>query len=267
MAGLHAAGNIGVPGDQAASAQADADRRARAADAAQKFPAHEEASTQQFQQLAQMIPQMASGIAGALTGAIGGIMGPLTQMPQQAMQAAESAIQPLMSAAKGGGAAEAALTNMAGEESALGGAGTGEAGLGVGGGGGIGAGGGTTPTGYMGPPPVPTSSPPTTPASAVRPTMATPTGGMPAPTGPMGMTGMPMMPAGAMGAGAGGGSKDKPVEKRVTVPGVPNGQPVKGRLTVPPTVPVTKSAEGKPPVVTRPNRRIVIVPSDEEPQE
>jgi hypothetical protein len=83
----------------------------------------------------------------------------------------------------------------------------------------------------------------------------------------MGMTGMPMMPPGAMGAGGEGGSKDKPAEKRVTVPGIPNGQPVKGRLTVPPGVPVTKSGEGKPPVVTRPNRRIVIVPTDEEPQQ
>jgi hypothetical protein len=78
---------------------------------------------------------------------------------------------------------------------------------------------------------------------------------------------MPMAPMGAMGAGGEGGSKDKPAEKRLTVPGVPNGQPVKGRLTAPPSVPVTKSAEGKPPVVARPNRRIVIVPSDEEPQE
>ena len=56
-------------------------------------------------------------------------------------------------------------------------------------------------------------------------------------------------------------------KKRVTVPGIPNGQPVKGRLTVPPSVPVTKSGDGKPAVVARPNRRIVIMPTDEEPQE
>jgi hypothetical protein len=87
------------------------------------------------------------------------------------------------------------------------------------------------------------------------------------PAAPMGMTGMPMVPPGAMGAGSDSSSKDKPAEKRVTVPGVPNGQPVKGRLTVPPSVAVTKSADGKPPVVTRPNRRIVIVPTDEEPPE
>ncbi|WP_082956494.1 MULTISPECIES: hypothetical protein [unclassified Mycobacterium] len=263
QAALAAAGNLGVPGDQAASVQGDADRRAHALDAAQKFPANEAESSQQMQQLTQMVQQMASGIAGAISGALGGVMQPLTQVPQQAMQAAESAIQPLMGAAKGGGAAEAALTGMSGDQAVLDSAT--EGGGGSGGGGGIGAGGGTTPTGYLGPPPVPSSSPPTTPAAAsVKPVTVTQAGGTATPTGPMGMTGMPMMP-GAMGAGGEGG-KDKPVEKRVTVPGIPNGQPVKGRLTAPPSVPVTKS-EGKPPVVTRPNRRIVIVPTDEEQQE
>lgn len=263
-AALALAGNGGVPGDQAASLAGEADRRAHALDAARKFPENEAQSSQQFQQLSQMIPQMASGIAGSLTGALGGVMGPLTQLPQQAMQAAQSAIQPLMGAAKGGEAA-AALTDMSAEEPGFGGAGGGDAGLG-GGGGGVGAGGGTTPTGFMGPPPVPSSSPPTTPAAAsMKPVAVTQTGGMTPQSGPMGMTGMPMMP-GAMGAG-GDGNKDKPAEKRVTVPGVPNGQPVKGRLTVPPSVPVAKSGDGKPPVVAKPNRRIVIVPADEEPKE
>ncbi|SPM29831.1 hypothetical protein [Mycobacterium terramassiliense] len=261
-AGLAQLGNLGVSGDQAASLAGEADRRAHALDAAQKFPANEAESSQQFQQLAQMIPQMASGIAGAITGALGGIMQPLTQVPQQAMQAAESAIQPLMGAAKGGGAAEAALTGMSGDQAVLDNATQG----GGGSGGGIGGGGGTTPTGFMGPPPVPSSSPPTTPAGAsAKPVTVTQTGGTPTQSGPMGMTGMPMMP-GAMGARGEGGSKDKPAEKRLTVPGIPNGQPVKGRLTAPPSVPVAKS-EGKPPVVTRPNRRIVIVPTDEEAQQ
>ncbi|MBW0014336.1 hypothetical protein [Mycobacterium sp.] len=269
VTGLLNAGNIGVPGDQAASAQGDLDRRAHAADAAQKFPANEENAAQQFQQIPQMIQQMASGIAGAIAGAAGGIMGPLTQLPQQAMQAAESAIQPVMGAAKGSGAAEAALSDMAAEGPVLDGGSSGEAALGSGGGGGggLGGGGGTTPTGYLGPPPVPASSPPTTPAAAsLRAPAVTPTGGAPAPAGPAGMAGMPMVP-GAMGAHGDGGGKDKPTEKRVTVPAVPNGQPVKGRLTVPPSVPVTKSGDGKPPVVARPNRRIVIMPTDEEPQE
>jgi hypothetical protein len=140
-------------------------------------------------------------------------------------------------------------------------------GAGLGGGGGGLGGAGTTPAGVMGPPPVPTSSPPTTPAAAsVKSVPVTSTGGTPTPGGPMGMTGMPMMPGG-MGAHGDGGGRDKPPEKRVTVPGIPNGQPVKGRLTVPPSVPVTKPADGKPAVVAKPNRRIVIMPTDEEPQE
>ncbi|MFZ1179590.1 MAG: hypothetical protein WAO15_25730 [Mycobacterium sp.] len=269
---LGAAGNIGVPGDAATSAEGDLDRRAHAADAAAKFPANEANSAQQMQgvgaQAPQMIEQMVSSITGALGGAVGGIMGPLTQLPQQAMQAGQSAIQPLMSAvqgAHGAGALEAAdesrLVDSLGGEPGAGGGGAG------GGVGGLGSGGGgTTPTAYLGPPPVPTSSPPTTPAgAAAKSAMVTPPGGTPPASGPTGMTGMPMMPPGAMGPGGEGGSKDKPAEKRVTAPGVPNGQPVKGRLTVPPSAPVTKPGEAKPTVVTnRPNRRIVIVPTDEE---
>lgn len=49
---------------------------------------------------------------------------------------------------------------------------------------------------------------------------------------------MPMMPG---GAGAKGGKDDKADAKRIAAPGVPNGQPVKGRTTAPPNVPVTKS--------------------------
>ena len=95
-----------------------------------------------------------------------------------------------------------------------------------------------------------------------------PPSGAPVPSGSTGMTGMPMVPPGAMGAGGEGGNKDKPGEKRITAPSVPNGQPVKGRLTVPPSAPPAKSGEGKPTVVTnRPNRRIVIMPSEEEPKE
>jgi len=71
----------------------------------------------------------------------------------------------------------------------------------------------------------------------------------------------------SVGHGEGGG-KEKPPEKRVTAPGVPNGQPVKGRLTVPPSAPAPKSGEEKPTVVTnRPSRRIVIMPSEDEPKE
>ena len=105
-------------------------------------------SAQQMQgvgaQAPQMIEQMVSSITGALGGAVGGIMGPLTQLPQQAMQAGQSAIQPLMSAvqgAHGAGSPEAAdesrlVDSLGGEPGAGGGgAGGGVGGLGSGGGG------------------------------------------------------------------------------------------------------------------------------------
>lgn len=267
-AGLGLAGNAGVPGDMASSTEADLDRRARAADAARKFPANEADGAAQMQgvggqQAGQMIQQVVSSITGAVGGAVGGILGPLTQLPQQAMQAGQSAMQPLMSALQQGGHGTEGLEAAEGARLADGlGGGTGGGAGGGAGGLGVGGPGGTTPTGYMGPPPVPSSSPPTSPAGAPSKSLtAMPTGGTPT-TQSTGMTGMPMMPPGAMGGG-GEGSKDKPPDKRVTVPGVPNGQPVKGRLTAPPSVPVTKSVDGKP-VATKPTRRIVIMPPDDE---
>jgi hypothetical protein len=263
-----AAVNIGVPGDVQSSSLEDLDRRMRALDAARKFPAQDADAAQQMQgvgaqaggqQATQMIQQVVSGITGAIGGAVGGLMKPLEEIPQQAMQA----MQPLMSALQQGhGAAGLAsdeqLVDSLGSEPGLGGGGVGGgAGDGTGSGGG-----GTVPAGYLGPPPVPTSSPPTTPAAAK--SLSMPAGAAPLGPGPSGMTGMPMMPPGAMGAGGAGESKDKPAEKRVTAPAVPNGQPVKGRMTPPPAVPVTKSGDDKPPVVTRSPRRIVIMPSDEE---
>ncbi|WP_369830998.1 hypothetical protein [Mycobacterium sp. E1715] len=269
---LETAANGGVPKDAADAAAADADRRARAADAAAKFPANEAESQQQMQnvgqQAPQMMQQMLQSITGALGGAVGGIMGPLTQLPQQAMQAGQSAIQPLMSAVQGGAhgaglADESHLVDSVGPGSGAGGG----AGLG-GGGAGLGGGGGTTPASSLGPPPVPSSSPPTTPAGAAKAVPTPPISGAPTMSGQTGMGGMGMMPPGAMGGHGEGGNKDKPPEKRISAPGVPNGQPVKGRLTMPPSAPGPKPGEEKPTVVTnRPNRRIVIMPAEDEPKE
>jgi hypothetical protein len=260
-----AAANLGVPDDVQSSTLEDLDRRMRALEAARKFPAQDADAARQMQgvgdqQATQMIQQMVSSIAGGIGGAVGGLLKPLEELPQQAMQA----MQPLMSALQQGHgavglASDENLADGLGAEPGLAG-GTGDAsGAGA-------AGGGTVPAGYLGPPPTPTSSPPTTPAAA-RSVSMPPTGGAPAGPGSIGMGGMPMVPPGAMGAGGAGENKDKPAEKRVTAPAVPNGQPVKGRMTPPPTVPVTKSGEDKPPVVTRSPRRIVIMPSDEEPKE
>lgn len=201
----------------------DTDRRAHAADAARKFSANEANAAEQMQGVgAQGMAQMASGIGGALSGALGGVMGPLTQLPQQAMQAGQGAMQPLMSAMQQAqGADGLAAVDGARLLDSIGG----EPGLGSGAGGGdVGGGGagGTTPTGYLGPPPVPTSSPPTTPAGAPTKsaTMPPPGGASPA-SAHMGAAGMPMVPPGAMGARGEGSGQEKPVEKRVTAPAVP----------------------------------------------
>jgi hypothetical protein len=267
-----AAANAGVPNDVQSSSLEDLDRRMRALEAARKFPGQDADGAQQMQavgaqgqdqQATQMIQQVVSSITGALSGAVGGIMKPLTELPQQAMQAGQGAIQPLMSALQQGGHGaglagdEHLVDSVGGEPGAGGGAGSGA--------GGIGGGGGTVPASSLGPPPVPSSSPPTTPAGASGKSLAMPPSGTPPMSGQPGMSGMPMIPPGAMGGAAGEG-KDKPAEKRVTAPGVPNGQPVKGRLTAPPNVPVAKSGEEKP-TVTRTARRILVMPPEDETRE
>jgi len=72
------------------------------------------------------------------------------------------------------------------------------------------------------------------------------------------MTGMPMIPPGAMRGAAGAADKEAKADtKRVSVPPVKNGAPVQGRITTPPPAPpVTKKVEGKPVATKR-----IIVPS------
>ena len=278
LAAFGAATNADVGTKNGTLADDDADRKARAADAAAKFPENEAQSAAQMQGvagqggMAQMMP-MVSGLAGA----VGGVLGPITQLPQQMMQAGQGAMQPLMSAMQGGGKdggldggdplagmSDEELMSSLGGDPSLDGGGGGD--LGAGGGGGGGGVGDTTPASYMGPPPTPISSPPTSPAAAPSKPLSVTPGGAAAPAGsPMGGGGMmPMMPPGGMGAGGEGGKGDKPVEKRVAAPGVPNGQPVKGRMTTPPSVPVTKSVEGKPAAVVTTQKRIVEKPAEAE---
>ena len=61
------------------------------------------------------------------------------------------------------------------------------------------------------------------------------------------MAGVPMVPPGAMQGGATGDRDTKADTKRVSVPPVPNGSPVQGRLTAPQITPaVTTMIDGKP---------------------
>ncbi|WP_293323449.1 hypothetical protein [Mycobacterium sp.] len=255
MLGL--AANSGDPADVAAAQAGYDEREAKAEDALAKFPANEEqASAQlagvggsgQMSQMTQQIPQLASGIAGGIAGAIGGALQPLAQIPQQVAQAGQQALQMGMGALQhgegGAGASEAVPGELLGAEGGhLGG---GELGK-VGGGGGE-ALGTTTPTAMLSPLPAPSAG--TVPASSHAVSSAPPTAPEPA-TAPKGAMGaMPMMPPGAMPA-AGTGGDTKPETKRVVAPGVKNGAPVQGRITMPPPTPeVVKRVEGKP-VATR----------------
>lgn len=214
--------------------------------------------------IAQQLPQLASGIAAALAGAIGGVLQPLAQLPQQATQGLQQALQTGIEVAQTTGASpveDASLSETApAEDFDLGandfedldaGAGgdTGGGGLGGADGDGPGPVGGTAPTAYLGPPPVPPAS--TAPSSApiipVAPAAVAPAiGGATA-----GMTGMPMVPPGAMGATSGTEKDVRADTKRVSVPAVRNGAPVQGRLTVPPIPPPLVKKSAGHPVVTR----------------
>ena len=262
---LGLAANAGDPQDNAESVEGHAERDAKTAEAAAKFPAQDENAAAEMKgvagqgdatQMAQQLPQMVSGIAGALAGAVGGALQPLAQIPQQVAQGAQQAMQTGMGMMQqAGGAAQldkASLSDVPLDEFA---SETGDLGAGGAGGGDLGGGGlgGTAPTAMLGPPPVP--SPGTFPSSAPAMPAPPPSTSSPSATPSGGMAGMPMVPPGAM-HGAGGADKDAKTDtKRVSVPPVKNGAPVQGRITTPPPVPqVTKKVDGKP-VATR---RIVV---------
>lgn len=264
---LGLAANAGDAKDNAEAQKGHAEREALTAEAAQKFPAQDQAAqaemkgVDQMSQMAQQMPQMVGGVAGAISGALGGALQPLAQIPQQLAQTGQQLLQ------QGMGAMQQAGKDVTPAD--LGAAGLGEdilasdSEIGSGGGGSAGGGGGmgaTTPMSALGPAATPTGSTvPTSGRASVAPPPATP-GQTHAPTGGMG-GGYPMMPPGAM-AGAGGAQDkdDKAATKRVSVPSVKNGAPVQGRITTPPppSAPtVTKNVDGKPVATRR-----IIVPND-----
>jgi hypothetical protein len=290
---LGIAANLGDQQDNATSAEQHAERDTRTREAAEKFAALDEEAAAELGSIdggpytagagtaalpdpgaatAQQIPQLASVFAGALAGAVGGALQPLAQLPQQAAQGMQQALQTgmgLFQQAAGGADASVEDTALAedfdaegpltedfdagsAELGSLGGDAGGDIGtgaLGAGNGGALGSLAGTAPTAYLGPPPAPSAgtAPSAAPVSPPPPATAAP----PTAHGTAGMAGMPMVPPGAT-AGTSAADRDvKPDTKRVSVPPVRNGAPVQGRLTVPPAAaPVVRKSEGKP-VVTR----------------
>lgn len=266
---LGLAANAGDPKDNAEAQKGHAEREALTVEAAQKFPAQDQAAqaemkgVDQMSQMAQQMPQMIGGVAGAISGALGGALQPLAQIPQQLAQTGQQLLQQGMGAMQQAGKevtpADLATQGLDSEilagDTELGSGGGGSAG---GGGGGMGA---TTPMSALGPAATPTGSTvPTSGRASVAPP-APPAAQASTPMGGMG-GGYPMMPPGGMAGAAGGQDKDdKAATKRVSVPSVKNGAPVQGRITTPPPPPaaptVTKNVEGKPVATRR-----IIVPND-----
>jgi len=251
---LGLAANADDPPDSTDSVVGQAERDAAAILAADAFAGQDQQATSELNsvagqdatvQIAQQIPQLISGIAGAFTGALGGALQPLIQIPQQIAQAyqATGASDPLIDNPNTG-LDSGALSDGGfdgGFDSGFDGGfdgGGGAAGAGSGGGGFA----NTTPTGLLPPVASAGTSPASAPASRIAPPGAVPTISPPA----AGMSGVPMIPPGAM-HGAGADKDAKTDTKRVSVPPVRNGSPVQGRITSPPIAPtVVKKVEGKP---------------------
>jgi hypothetical protein len=184
-----------------------------------------------------------------LAGALGGAMGAVTSVPQQligaaqqVMQGAASSLQPEPDLGLDDSPLdEAGLSDFAG-------------GLGSGGGGG---GGGMEPAGLD------TSLPPGAGALGAA---SAPSGGAPALPASSGA----VNPAGAAapaGAGMGGMAKPPP-DKKVVLPSIPNGEPVKGEVERRQTVSVdnaeaSKAGPGDQTAAGRPRRRVTMPPDNE----
>jgi hypothetical protein len=215
--------------------------------------------------LEQMLP-MAAMVPSMLAGALGGAVGAVTSVPQQLMGAAQQVMQ--------GAASSLQQEPDLGLDNPLDDAGLSDFGGGLGSGGG--GGGGMEPAGLdtslppgagaLGAASAPSGGAPALPASsgAVSPA------GAAAPAG-AGMGGMGMMPPmGGMGAGGGsGGDRAKPPpDKKVVLPSIPNGEPVKGEVERRQTVSVdsaaaSKAGPGDHAAAGRPRRRVTMPPDSE----
>ena len=217
----------------------------------------------------QQIMPMAAMIPSALAGALGGAVGAVTSVPQQLMGAAQQLMQ---------GAGKGMEDPDLGLDDPLSDPGLSDFGGGVGSGGG-GGGGGMEPAGLD------TSLPPGGGALAAAsapgggpPALPTGTGSVGGPTtsssagaGMGGMGGMGMMPPmGGMGGGGGAGGSRTPAapDKKVVMPSIPNGDPVKGEVERRQTVTADTAAAPKAgaadqPASGRPRRRVAMPPDSE----
>jgi hypothetical protein len=238
LATLGLAGNSGDPSDMAAAQAQYAQRGQKTGDAMTKFPANEEDSSKQLEQLMGTAGQIPQQLMQAVGGLFGGFSQAINQAAQQGSQIGSQLASTVGKAGQGAGLAAEVPADALGDALGAGGAALGAGGAGAG------LAGATTPAGNLGPPPTPSAG--TYPAAAPMPQIPATSATDSAASARGQMGGMPMMPPGAMG-GAGASSTDKPDTKRVVPPSVKNGAPVQGRITTPQTAPeVVKRIAGKP---------------------
>lgn len=238
LATLGLAGNSGDPSDMAAAQAQYAQRGQNTGDAMTKFPANEEESSKQLEQLMGTAGQIPQQLMQAVGGLFGGFSQAINQAAQQGSQIGSQLASTVGKAGQGAGLAAEVPADALGDALGAGGAALGAGGAGAG------LAGATTPAGNLGPPPTPSAG--TYPAAAPMPQIPATSATDSAASARGQMGGMPMMPPGATG-GAGASSTDKPDTKRVVPPSVKNGAPVQGRITTPQTAPeVVKRIAGKP---------------------
>jgi hypothetical protein len=243
LAGLGMAGNSGDPKDMANGQAGFAQRGDKTGEAMSKFPANDQDSSKQLEQLMSSATQMPQQFMQAFGGMFQGLSQGMNQAMQQGMQMGTQMASSLGKAGQGAGLAGELPADALGDALGAGGAALGAGG--AAGGAGAGLADATVPAGNLGPPPVPSAG--TYPAASqqvpVPPSAPDPGAGA---RGSMG-GGMPMMPPGAAGGAGAGGSDSKAETKRVVPPTVKNGAPVQGRITSPQTTPeVVKRIVGKP---------------------
>jgi hypothetical protein len=250
LATLGLAGNAGDPKDMAAAQNGYAKRGEKTGDAMTQFPAGEQDSSKELEQLMGTVQQMPQQVMQTFSSLLNGLSQPVNQAMQQGSQITSQLTSSLGKAGQGAGLAGELPADALGDTLGAGGEALGA------GGGGAGLAGATIPAGNLGPPPTPSAG--TYPASSPIPP-ATPPSVPDAASGARGqMGGMPMMPPGAAGSAGAGGSDSKAETKRIVSPTVKNGAPVQGRIATPQNAPeVVKRIAGRPVASRR-----ILIPND-----
>ncbi len=155
LATLGLAGNAGDPTDMAAAQAGHAKRGEKTGDAMTQFPAGDQDSSKQLEQLMSSATQMPQQFMQAFGGMFQGLSQGMNQAMQQGMQMGTQMAGSLGKAGQGAGMAGEIPADALGDALGAGGAALGAGG--AAGGAGAGLADATVPAGNLGPPPVPSA--------------------------------------------------------------------------------------------------------------